>query len=143
MAEAFDVLGSCSLLTLLGYPERLGVCGNDLVHDSSELVEQFQALLLSHAGVVEAWQACLRQGKRFICIACVIAKADVQLPNVRARAHTHTLEVSVRMSLESLTRHCRGTVTSMTLDFSCFWLVSDTNFPYQALRMISPAVSNS
>lgn len=52
--------------------------------------------------------------------------------------HTPTLEDSVRMSLESLTRHCRGTVTSMTFDFSCFWPVSETNFPYQAFRMISP-----
>lgn len=49
-----------------------------------------------------------------------------------------TLEDSVRMSLESLTRHCRGTVTSMTFAFSCFWLVSETNFPYQAFRMIRP-----
>lgn len=53
-------------------------------------------------------------------------------------AHTRTFEDSVRMSLESLTRHCRGTVTSMTFDFSRFLLVSDTNFPYQAFRMISP-----
>lgn len=54
------------------------------------------------------------------------------------QADTLTLEDSVRMSLESLTRHCRGTVTSMTFAFSCFWLVSETNFPYQAFRMIRP-----
>lgn len=49
-----------------------------------------------------------------------------------------TLEASVRMSLESFTRHCRGTVTSITFTFSLFLLLSLTNFPYQALTMMSP-----
>lgn len=43
------------------------------------------------------------------------------------------------MSLESLTRHCRGTVTSMALTLSCLLLLSLTNLPYQALTMMSPA----
>ena len=42
------------------------------------------------------------------------------------------------MSLESFTRHCRGTVTSITFTFSLFLLLSLTNFPYQALTMMSP-----
>lgn len=49
-----------------------------------------------------------------------------------------TLEASVRMSFESFTRHCRGTVTSITFTFSLFLLLSLTNFPYQALTMMSP-----
>lgn len=48
------------------------------------------------------------------------------------------MEASVRMSLESFTRHCRGTVTSITFTFSFFLLLSLTNFPYQAFTMISP-----
>lgn len=56
-----------------------------------------------------------------------------------ARAHgRRTLEASVRMSFESFTRHCRGTVTSITFTFSFFLLLSLTNFPYQALTMMSP-----
>lgn len=50
-----------------------------------------------------------------------------------------TLEASVRMSFESFTRHCRGTVTSITFTFSLFLLLSLTNFPYQALTMMRPA----
>lgn len=42
------------------------------------------------------------------------------------------------MSFESFTRHCRGTVTSITFTFSFFLLLSLTNFPYQALTMMSP-----
>lgn len=49
-----------------------------------------------------------------------------------------TLEASVRMSFESFTRHCRGTVTSITFTFSLFLLLSLTNFPYQAFTMMSP-----
>lgn len=49
-----------------------------------------------------------------------------------------TLEASVRMSFESFTRHCRGTVTSITFAFSFLLLLSFTNFPYQAFTMISP-----
>lgn len=48
------------------------------------------------------------------------------------------MEASVRMSFESFTRHCRGTVTSITFTFSLFLLLSLTNFPYQALTMMSP-----
>lgn len=51
-----------------------------------------------------------------------------------------TLEASVRMSLESFTKHCRGTVTSITFTFSFLLLLSFTNFPYQAFTTISPAV---
>lgn len=50
----------------------------------------------------------------------------------------YTLEASVRMSFESFTRHCRGTVTSITFAFSLFLLLSLTNFPYQALTMMRP-----
>lgn len=49
-----------------------------------------------------------------------------------------TFVASVRMSLESLTRHCSGTVTSMTFALSCLLLLSVTNLPYQALRMMRP-----
>lgn len=42
------------------------------------------------------------------------------------------------MSFESFTRHCRGTVTSITFTFSFFLLLSLTNFPYQALTMMRP-----
>ena len=42
------------------------------------------------------------------------------------------------MSFESFTRHCRGTVTSITFTFSLFLLLSLTNFPYQALTMMRP-----
>lgn len=42
------------------------------------------------------------------------------------------------MSLESFTRHCSGTVTSITFTFSLFLLLSLTNFPYQAFTMMSP-----
>lgn len=51
-------------LTLLGDPESFSVSGQHLVHDSSELVEQLQALLFSHARVVEAGQPCLRERER-------------------------------------------------------------------------------
>lgn len=44
----------------------------------------------------------------------------------------------MRISFESFTRHCRGTVTSITFTFSLFLLLSLTNFPYQALTMMSP-----
>lgn len=50
-----------------------------------------------------------------------------------------TLEASVRMSFESFTRHCSGTVTSITFTFSFLLLLSLTNFPYQAFTMMSPA----
>lgn len=49
-----------------------------------------------------------------------------------------TLVASVRMSFESFTRHCSGTVTSMTFALSCFLLLSVTNLPYQALRIMRP-----
>lgn len=51
-----------------------------------------------------------------------------------------TFVASVRMSLESFTRHCSGTVTSMTFALSCFLLLSVTNLPYQALRMMRPGL---
>lgn len=51
----------------------------------------------------------------------------------------HTLDASVRMSLESFTKHCKGTVTSITFTFSFFLLLSLTNFPYQAFTTIRPA----
>lgn len=44
----------------------------------------------------------------------------------------------MRMSFESFTRHCSGTVTSITFAFSLFLLLSLTNFPYQALTMMRP-----
>lgn len=47
------------LLTLLWYPKRLVVQRHDLVKDAAELVQDFQALLLAHARVVEARQPCL------------------------------------------------------------------------------------
>lgn len=52
-----------------------------------------------------------------------------------------TLAASVSMSLESFTRHWSGTVTSMTFALSCLLLLSVTNFPYQALRMMSPGAA--
>lgn len=54
----FHYLGHA--LTLFGYPQRVSVCRDDLVHHTSELIQQFQALLLSYTGVVEAWQSCLQ-----------------------------------------------------------------------------------
>lgn len=65
------------------------------------------------------------------------------LGGVRAEARPEgwagrTLEASVRMSFESLTRHCSGTVTSITFTRSFFRLRSLTNFPYQAFTMMSP-----
>lgn len=40
-------------LTLLRYPEWLGVSRQDLMHDSAELIQHLQALLLPHTGVIE------------------------------------------------------------------------------------------
>lgn len=44
-------------LTLLWYPERFCVSRHDLMHDSTELIQHLQALLLPHAGVVESWES--------------------------------------------------------------------------------------
>lgn len=54
-------------LTLLWYPEWFSVSWQDLMHDSSELIQHLQALLLPHAGVVEArepWLDRQNQDKR-------------------------------------------------------------------------------
>lgn len=51
-------------LTLLWYPERFRVSGHDLMHDSTELIQHLQALLLPHAGVVESWESWLEPRQR-------------------------------------------------------------------------------
>lgn len=110
-----------------------------MVQDASELVEQLQALLFSHTRVVEAGQARLKEqtgggGER---LAQVLASAGWNLEGEESSIGL-TFDASVRMSLESFTRHCRGTVTSMTLARSCLCLVSITNLPYQAFKMMRP-----
>lgn len=124
-------------LTLLWYPEGFCVSRHHLMHDSTELIQHLQALLLPHAGVVESWESWLkrRQGVR---------RPSDGLNTRRnggvALMRSLTFVASVRMSLESFTRHCSGTVTSMTFALSCFLLLSVTNLPYQALRMMRPGL---
>lgn len=126
-------------LTLLWYPEGFCVSRHHLMHDSTELIQHLQALLLPHAGVVESWESWLKGG------------ADVRQPDRNATPGRTvascvcsdaflTFVASVRMSLESFTRHCSGTVTSMTFALSCLLLLSVTNLPYQALRMMRPGL---
>ena len=45
--------------TLLWYPERFRVSRHDLMHDSTELIQHLQALLLPHAGVIESRESRL------------------------------------------------------------------------------------
>lgn len=119
-------------LTLLWYPEGFCVSRHHLMHDSTELIQHLQALLLPHAGVVESWESWLKR------------RQDVRRPGHQAERRrcvdALTFWASVRMSLESFTRHCSGTVTSMTFALSCFLLLSVTNLPYQALRMMRPGL---
>lgn len=70
--------GALKWLTLLWYPEWLGVPGQHLVHDPPELVEDLQALVLPHAGVVEAGQPRLwkRQGEVELRSAAHRSNAD-------------------------------------------------------------------
>lgn len=117
-------------LTLLWYPERFWVSRHDLMHDSTELIQHLQALLLAHAGVVEAWESWLERRQE--------VRSQQHQAGQLGRWAFLTFVASVRMSLESFTRHCSGTVTSMTFALSCFRLLSVTNFPYQALRMMRP-----
>lgn len=49
-------------LTLLWYPEGFCVSRHHLMHDSTELIQHLQALLLPHAGVVESWESWLKGG---------------------------------------------------------------------------------
>lgn len=82
-----------------------------------------------------------RRGRRTLGVLTA-ATTGSQEPAASGRTawmlHFFTFVASVRMSLESFTRHCSGTVTSMTFALSCFLLLSVTNLPYQALRMMRP-----
>lgn len=53
-------------LTLLWYPEGFCVSRHDLMHDSTELIQHLQALLLPHAGVVESWESWLKRGQEAV-----------------------------------------------------------------------------
>lgn len=48
-------------LTLLWYPEWFCVSWQDLMHDSAELIQHLQALLLPHTGVVEPRESGLER----------------------------------------------------------------------------------
>lgn len=110
------------------------------MHDSAELIQHLQALLLPHAGVVEAGESRLQRRHNNNNRGQGAGRAPrLRIRTVRGTSDSGlTFVASVRMSLESLTRHCRGTVTSMTFALSCLLLLSVTNLPYQALRMIRP-----
>lgn len=152
-------------LTLLWYPEWFCVSWQNLMHDSPELIQHLQALLLPHTGVVETRESWLeRQSNvsnklthlsaswRHHFTHKVYIQAMMPSPTHNWEIHytvagnhccrcpslVHTFVASVRMSFESFTRHCSGTVTSMTFALSCLLLLSVTNFPYQALRMMRP-----
>ena len=71
--------GAVKMLTLLWYPEWLSVPWQDLMHDPPELVEHLQALLLPHAGVVEAGQPWLEKATQG---QLPVAHRSTRWPNV-------------------------------------------------------------